>query len=395
MLRTTTVEKRLPEATPVALSSWKPFSTTHSERHPVLKAAHTLFNLVPCNRELEVAVSTFLDRAGDVVAFAKNAGPQCLRIDYLASGARLAFYTPDFFARTKQGHYYLIETKGREDKDVPRKARAAMAWCEAASTPSCRWEYIYVPQGVFERLTGETVAELGRTCQPALKALIEDEDTSAQMPLFAAAAQAEIAAQEKAPELKGIIDEATLQSLPPRYRKSVEQAIMLFRFLENKEGLNFSPIFNALLGCLDEAARGLLVRRLQPHMPPTVPDQKAWFDPYLRDVDRRMQSHYQNMAQNLKKTLVFTNGIMPLGLLRSCMEYALNDNTKIEGVFQAVKTKFKVAGGREFLATVTRIYDFRNTRVAHQEKEITDPKEAEQNLIGWIKGLKALTEASA
>src|ERR1700757_552155 len=31
---------------------------------------------------------------------------------------------------------------------------------------------------------------------------------------------------------------------------------------------------------------------------------------------------------------------------------------------------------------------------AHQEKDITDPKEAQQNLVGWITGLKVLTEAS-
>ena len=129
-------------------------------------------------------------------------------------------------------------------------------------------------------------------------------------------------------------------------------------------------------------------------MPATVPDQKTWFDPYLRDADRRSQPRYEKMAQNLKRTLVFNNGIMPLGLLRDCMEYALNDNTRIEGDFQAVKAKFKVAGGRDMLATIIRIYDFRNTRVAHQEKDITDPKEAQQNLVGWITGLKALTEAS-
>jgi type III restriction enzyme len=99
---------------------------------------------------------------------------------------------------------------------------------------------------------------------------------------------------------------------------------MLFRFFENKEGMNYAPVFNPLLGSLDEAARGLLVRRLQPAMPAKAPDQKTWLDPYLREVDRRMQNHYQNMAQNLKRTLVFNNGIMPLGLLRSCMEYALN-----------------------------------------------------------------------
>jgi type III restriction enzyme len=128
-------------------------------------------------------------------------------------------------------------------------------------------------------------------------------------------------------------------------------------------------------------------------MPATVPDQKTWFDPYLRDADRRSQPRYEKIAQNLKRTLVFNNGIMPLGLLRDCMEYALNDNTRIEGVFQAVKSKFKVAGGRDMLAKIIRIYDFRNTRVAHQEKDITDPKEAQQNLVGWIKGLTALAEA--
>jgi hypothetical protein len=47
------------------------------------------------------------------------------------------------------------------------------------------------------------------------------------------------------------------------------------------------------------------------------------------------------------------------------------------------------------LAAVTRIYDFRNTRVALQEKEVTDAKEAKKNVVGWITGLKALTEALA
>ena len=392
--RTTTTEQRLLESAPMMLSTWKPYQVTHSERHPVLQADRTLFNLVPCNRELEVAVAAFLDdKASDIAAFAKNAGPQCLRIDYLASGARLSFYTPDFFVRSNDGHYYLIETKGREDKDVARKAKAAVAWCEAASRPQCQWKYVYLPQSVFGRLTGDTVAELARACEPALNALIESEDTSAQMPLFAAAAAAEAAELDKAPELTGIVDDATLQALPPRYRKAVEQATMLFRFFENKQGMNYSPVFTALLGSLDEAARGLIVRRLQASMPAKVPDQKTWFEPYLRDADHRMQPHYERMAQNLKRTLVFNNGIMPLGLLRDCMEYSLNDNTKLGGVFEAVKVKFRVTGGRDMLAAATRIYDFRNTRVAHQEREVTDPKEAESNLAGWIKGLKALTEA--
>lgn len=149
------------------------------------------------------------------------------------AGHGLRFYTPDFFARTKEGNCYIIETKGREDKDVPRKAKAAVAWCEAASNSNCRWEYVYVPQGVFERLTGDSIAALARTCQPALTNILEQEDTSAAMPLFAAATQAEAAKLEQGPEPEGIVDAKTLHKLPPRYRKAVEQATMLYRFFGN------------------------------------------------------------------------------------------------------------------------------------------------------------------
>ena len=137
---------------------------------------------MPCNRELEEAFTKYGDRAGDVAAFAKNAGAQCLRIDYLASGGRLAFYTPDFFVRTEEGNCYLVETKGREDRDVPRKAQAAMAWCEAAATESCKWEYLYIPQGVFERRRGATMSELADTCRPALQNLLDSESIEAPYP---------------------------------------------------------------------------------------------------------------------------------------------------------------------------------------------------------------------
>ena len=86
------------------------------------QSARTLFNLVPCNRTLETAFVALCSKASDVTAFAKNAGPQSLRIDYLSDGVRLAFYTPDFFVRTGPSNYYLVETKGQVDKDVPSKA---------------------------------------------------------------------------------------------------------------------------------------------------------------------------------------------------------------------------------------------------------------------------------
>ncbi|MCP5060299.1 MAG: DEAD/DEAH box helicase family protein [bacterium] len=387
--RITTTEERLPDEAPMRLSTWKPFQVTLSETRPVLDAARTLFNLVPCNRGLELAIAEYFDRATDLAAFAANTGPQSLRIDYLALGGRLAFYKPDFFVRAKDGTCYLVETKGREDRDVAKKARAAVAWCEAASSDKAKWEYIYVPQGVFERITGDTLEDVLRTCRPALTRLLGEEEPD-ELPILAAIDKAQAEADEKPPEVLELVDAKTLDSLPPRYRKAVQQAVMLYSFFENKEGMNYAPAFNALLGSLDESSRGLLKRRLQDEVPPVGNEAEDWFSPYFEKPDRRKLPGYKAMARNLKKTLVYDSGISPLGLLRTCMDFALNDKTKVEGVFASIREKFQVKGGRDVLGKLQRVNDFRNTRVAHQEDEITDAAAAKKELLYWIDTLHTL-----
>jgi len=380
--RTTSTKRRVKQTAPLSVCSWKPYQASHSEKHPVLPAVLTPFNLVPCDRNFEVAFSRFIDKAPDVAAFAKNAGPQCLRIDYLADGMRLAFYRPDFMVRVKDGNYYLVETKGREDKDVPAKAKAAIIWSKSASTRACQWNYLYVPQGTFEKFSGNTIEQLARTCDPALHHLIKEETKQASLPLFAS--------EEKQPETSAFIEEARLKALPSRYRQAVEQSISLYQFMENKEGMNYAPVFTALLGCMDEAAKGLLLSRLQPHLPVSVDDQKVWFTPYLGAAERRKENQYANLAQNLKRTLVFHNGLSPIGVIRSCLDYALNDHTRLGGVFEAVKTEFKVQGGRDLLSQVKRVNDFRNSYIAHQEKSLTDKKLAAGHLKRWIDALELL-----
>jgi type III restriction enzyme len=383
---TTKVERRLPDPEPMMLSTWKPFQVTHSERRPALEAQRTLFNLVPCNRELEVAMTEFLTRkARDVAAFAKNAGPQCLRVDYLGVGGRLAFYTPDFFVRTVSGNYYLVETKGREDIDVPRKARAAVEWCRCASTNKCKWEYLYVPQGVFEGLSEASVEALARTCAPALQNLVKEEEHKDQLPLFASVIEEE--AKEAPFEAKGIIDKEVLEALPERYRRAAEQAISVFRFLEKKENINYGQVFQALLGCVDEASRALLHKRLSPAMPDLPQEQKVWFNPYVDNLGRSQAQYYLGIAQNLRKTLVYRNGFSPLGLLRTCLDYALNDNTKIPGVFAAIREQFRVKGAADLLTVVANMNDFRNKYVAHQQEELRDVNLARAQLTKWIAGL--------
>jgi len=96
-----------------AISYYREVQATHSTQHPAVSAQRTIFNLVPCNRDLEVALTEFIDRAPDVAAFCKNAGPQALRLDYMTYRGQLALYTPDFLARLDGGACCIVESKGR------------------------------------------------------------------------------------------------------------------------------------------------------------------------------------------------------------------------------------------------------------------------------------------
>lgn len=389
LIRKKTVKQqtRAIESQPMRLSTWRPYQVTANERRPVLVSARTQFNLVPCNRSLEQALTEFLSKASDVSAFAKNAGPQALRIDYLADGQRLAFYTPDFFVQVN-AECFLVETKGQVDRYVPAKARAAVEWCKAASTKAAKWSYVYVPEGVYQRFQGTSFAELVRMCAPALHELTMAEVVQGTLPLFAAGGTVETELDQAA--AAGLIDEAVLQDLPERLRKAVEEAVSLFLFFEKKAGKNYAPAFTSLLGVIDETAKGFVIQKLMSAMPLAAPDQKAWFDPYLGKVDPKTHRHYQELARNLQKTLVFKSGVSPLGLLRNCLDYALNDRNSLTGVFEAIKDEFRYAGARDQLVAVQEINDFRNTRVAHQEAPISDAKEAKMALKAWIDGLIVL-----
>jgi len=380
--RTVTTEKRRVRVAAQSLRTWKPYQATFSENRPVEKADKTLFNLVPCNRSLEVATTKFLDKAPDVSAFAKNAGPQALRIDYLTAEHRLAFYTPDFFARDSEEAYFLIETKGRQDRDVPRKGSAAVEWCKAASKSGKRWSYVFVPQAIMEGLTSNRLSDLTRACAPALQNLLSETTGAPELPLFGEQAK------EKAQEF---YSEATLAKLTPRERKAAEDAAELYRYFERKAvSSNFAPAFSTLLGSFDDAAKTLIMNLLQGSVPTARPDQENWFDPYLGDVEQKNRDRYLQMGKNLKRGLVYGNPRSVIGLLCSCLDYALNDNTKIDGVFVAVRGAFRFTGARNLLSRLTAVNEFRNTYIAHHQKDLTDKIVAERHLKQWVETVALL-----
>lgn len=377
-------EERAPAAPPVRLSSWKPFQATHSETRPTVNSPGTLFNLVPCNRELEVAFARFVTAADDVTAFAKNAGPQSLRIDYLASGARLAFYTPDFFVRSRDGNYFLVETKGREDKEVPAKARAASSWCKAASSKNLKWSYVYIPQGTFERLDSNRFSDLVSLCQPALSELMQ-EGVIPQLSLFARAEEAADVRMEE------FIKAQDFQSLPPRHQANITQAVMLFRFTENKTNLSFAPVFTPLIGSLEDSCNALLVERFAPYVPNTKSAQEDFFSPDLSSLAKDKRRYYEPEIKKLQRLVVHKSPISPMGHLRFALEIGLKSEQTGQ-VFDALRDAFGHPGNKKLLEMLAEVYNFRNKYIAHYEKDSVGKDTATEQLKRWIGLLAALQE---
>lgn len=379
--KTTFIEERIQQADAMSVCSWKPFQVTHSESRPTLPAENTPFNLIPCNREFEVAMATFLNRAPDVQAFCKNAGPQSLRIDYLSGTGRLSFYTPDFMVKKKDGNYVLLETKGREDIDVPLKATAAVSWCKAASSKKVKWQYLYVPQAVFGAISSNKIDDLARTCAPSLEELIR-EKTLPQLSLPLGEY-----VEGKVTGIEDFIKSTSLEKLPSRYKKAIEQAVALFQFFEKKEGMSFAPVLTPLLGPLDESAKGLINELLLPLMPSIPAEQKAFFEPYYGTLKKGDIDWLNRHASNLRRTLVFKNGLWPLGLLLFCLDYSRMAKHEVGGIFEAIKKSFAKFNDSDLYDTVRAITDLRNNYIAHQEKELTDINIAREGLIAWVMGI--------
>lgn len=384
--RTVATEKRRPAGAATLLASWKPFQATFSDERPAVTAKRTLFNLVPCNRSLEVALTNFCDAAPDVAAFAKNAGPQALRVDYLTAEHRLALYTPDFFVRTVEGALYLVETKGRQDSDVGRKASAALEWCRSAAKSSKSWDYVFIPQNVMQGLTSNKFADLVRSSAPALKNILSEGSRAPELPLFG----------DRGPDdADAFYGAIVLTSLQPRAKKAAQDALDLYRYLEKKhDATTLAPVFNTLLGTFDEAAKSKIIGGLQPKLPLVRADQELWLSPDLSKVPARTRNGYEKTARYLKRGLIHGSVPSAIGLLRTCLDHALNGPNEPGGVFHAIKTAFGGGTNAALLVRIARVNTFRNTYIAHHESALTDRALAAAELKYWVETLSELRFAS-
>jgi type III restriction enzyme len=140
----------------IRLRDTRPFRT---DPRGFLQAKRSVFNRIvgEANADaLELAFAAFLERAPDVQAFGKNYMAVGFKLDYVKADGDLSTYTPDFIARTTDGAVWIVETKGREELDVPQKMARLRQWCADATEASAeergtRYGFVYVDQASFEQ----------------------------------------------------------------------------------------------------------------------------------------------------------------------------------------------------------------------------------------------------
>lgn len=139
----------------IRLRDTRPFRTEHRD---YLSPKKSLFSKIvgePHSGGFELTFASFLDNAPDVAAFAKNYLAVGFKIDYVKANGELSNYVPDFIVKTTDGTVWIIETKGREELDLPQKMNRLGQWCADATIASQAedgpaYRFIYVDQSSFE-----------------------------------------------------------------------------------------------------------------------------------------------------------------------------------------------------------------------------------------------------
>jgi type III restriction enzyme len=152
----------------IRLRDTRPFRTAPRNFLPTKKS---VFNKIVGEGNadgLELAFAAYLDDAPDVQAFGKNYMAVGFKLDYVKANGDLSSYTPDFIVRTTDAAVWVVETKGREELDVPQKMTRLRQWCVDATDASkeqggIRYGFVYVDQENFERHKPATFAGLTST----------------------------------------------------------------------------------------------------------------------------------------------------------------------------------------------------------------------------------------
>ena len=122
----------------------------------------SVFNRVTGDSHFELEFAAFLENCPDVVSYVKNDFSLHFKLDYINADGDISNYYPDFVVKLTNGCVIVVETKGREDLDVPRKMQRLSQWCEDVNraTSGIDYDFVYVDQESFDVYRPETFQHL-------------------------------------------------------------------------------------------------------------------------------------------------------------------------------------------------------------------------------------------
>ena len=122
----------------------------------------SVFNRIIGDSTFELVFARFLDDCDDVVSYAKNHDAVPFKLDYVKADSELSTYRPDFLVKLSDKRTFIVETKGREDLDLPLKMQRLRQWCEDINRVQADVEYdfVYVGQEGFEKYKPDSFRQL-------------------------------------------------------------------------------------------------------------------------------------------------------------------------------------------------------------------------------------------
>ena len=145
----------------IKLRQTRPFVATEQG---FLVPKRSVFSRIIGDGGFELRFAGFLDGCGDIVSFGKNYLAVGFKLDYVKANGDISNYLPDFFVKVNERAIFVVETKGREDLDVPLKMARLKQWCADinALQDEVRFDFVYVDEESFDKYRPTTFADVVR-----------------------------------------------------------------------------------------------------------------------------------------------------------------------------------------------------------------------------------------
>ena len=143
----------------IKLRQTRPFTV---KEQGFLVPQRSIFNKIIGDSNLELLFASFLEQCPDVIAYAKNYLAVHFSIDYVKADGNISNYYPDFIVKTSERQYWIVETKGQQDLDVPLKMERLKQWCLDinATQHKAHFDYVFVDEEGFNKYRTDSFTDL-------------------------------------------------------------------------------------------------------------------------------------------------------------------------------------------------------------------------------------------